>query len=236
VFEPADAKPDHGAGADIHAAIVARLGSLDATNWRTPDLDAIFRAHRPALKRLSLAGRLDLARQLFAAGRVTDAHIANRLLSLSVIELGPNQTGYLDEMAELLTEWGNVDTFCIDVMQPLLARHPDMVLALVREWNRSAHVWKRRASIVTFTRKVGESGCYTPEVLALCEPLLRDPHDLVRKAVGWALKDNLRGDRERVLAYVKDLRRRGVSSIITLYAIRDLRGAEREAVLSVKAE
>ena len=56
----------------------------------------------------------------------------------------------------------------------------------------------------------------------------------MQKGVGWALKDNLPGARERVLDYVKSLRRNGVSSTITLYAIRDLRGEEREEVLRVK--
>jgi hypothetical protein len=43
----------------------------------------------------------------------------------------------------------------------------------------------------------------------------------------------MRGDSDRVLAYVKELRRRGVSAVITLYAIRDLKGAERADVLRV---
>jgi hypothetical protein len=55
----------------------------------------------------------------------------------------------------------------------------------------------------------------------------------VRKGVGWALKDVMRGDPDQVLAYVKELRRRGVSAVITLYAIRDLKGAERADVLRV---
>jgi hypothetical protein len=37
-----------------------------------------------------------------------------------------------------------------------------------------------------------------------------------------------------VLEYVKNLRRRGVSAVITLYAIRELKGREREAILAVR--
>jgi hypothetical protein len=53
------------------------------------------------------------------------------------------------------------------------------------------------------------------------------------KAVGWALKDMLRDDKQKVLTYVKQLRRQGVSSTITLYAIRDLKGKERQEILSI---
>jgi 3-methyladenine DNA glycosylase AlkD len=88
--------------------------------------------------------------------------------------------------------------------------------------------------VVTFTRKVGESGEFTDEALALCDKLIWDPEDLVQKGVGWALKDSMRSAHDRVVAYVKDLRRMGVPSTITLYAIRDLKGEEREGVLAVK--
>lgn len=95
-------------------------------------------------------------------------------------------------------------------------------------------MWKRRASVVTFTRKIWESGEFTDEALELCDNLIWDKEDYVRKGVGWALKGNMRGAKERVLDYVKSLRRKGVSSVITLYAIRDLRGKERETVLNIK--
>lgn len=107
---------------------------------------------------------------------------------------------------------------------------------LLAGWNRSPNLWKRRTSVVAFVRKIGASGEYTEACLKMCENLLADPKDLVRKGVGWALKDSLRGDPGRVLDYIKDLRRRGVLAVITLYAIRDLKGAVREAVLAVKKE
>ena len=46
----------------------------------------------------------------------------------------------------------------------------------------------------------------------------------------------VRGDHDKVLTYVKDLRRQGVPSTITLYAIRDLKGEERQAVLAIKKQ
>jgi 3-methyladenine DNA glycosylase AlkD len=80
---------------------------------------------------------------------------------------------------------------------------------------------------------VGELGEFTEETLRLRENLIWDEEDIVRKGVGWALKDNLRSAPMRVLPYIKELRQREVSSTITLYAIRDLKGAERQAVLAV---
>ncbi|MGD2072413.1 MAG: DNA alkylation repair protein, partial [Candidatus Thorarchaeota archaeon] len=80
------------------------------------------------------------------------------------------------------------------------------------------------------------SGEFTDQVIQLCENLIWDEEDIVQKGVGWALKDNLRSAPDRILPYIKDLRKRGVPSTITLYAIRDLKGAKRQEVLAVKAK
>jgi 3-methyladenine DNA glycosylase AlkD len=70
--------------------------------------------------------------------------------------------------------------------------------------------------------------------LELCDNLIWDREDLVRKGVSWALKDIMRGDRKRVLEYVKGLRRKGVSAVITLYAIRGLREEEQKEFLKIE--
>lgn len=93
-------------------------------------------------------------------------------------------------------------------------------------------MWKRRASVVIFVRKIGESGKFTNEALAFCENLLWDKEDLVQKGVGWCLKDIMRGDQKKVFAYIKKLRKQGVCTTITLYAIRDLTGKERSEILN----
>jgi 3-methyladenine DNA glycosylase AlkD len=119
-------------------------------------------------------------------------------------------------------------------MQPLIWRYRRETLELLEKWSRSPLKWKRRASVVTFTRKAAESGEFTEEVIHLCENLNRDKEDIVQKGVGWALKDNLRSAPDRIFPYIKDLRRRGVPSTIILYAIRDLRGVKRKEILMVK--
>jgi 3-methyladenine DNA glycosylase AlkD len=207
-----------------------------AYGLNTPTWRAIMRGFRPRIRTLSLDKRLQLAEALFAEGEGWLGHSAIYVLALSVRELGPKHFERLDRMAERFTGWSHVDEVCISVLQPLLLAHRAETLDLLGRWNRSPNRWKRRASVVAFTRKIGESGEFTEEALRLCENLVHDPEDLVRKGVGWALKDVMRGDRERVLAYVKELRRRGVSAVITLYAIRDLKGAERAEVLSARPD
>lgn len=189
---------------------------------------------RQAFNELSFGERLELARRFFRSGYAGQMSFGITLLRLSVKEMKPCDFWVLEEVGDCLNNWGTVDGFCIDVLQPLLLTYPDEVLKILKEWNKSKSLWKRRASAVVFTRGIGASGKFTDEALELCDYLIWDKEDLVRKGVGWALKDTMRGDKKKVLEHVKELRRKGASAVIMLYAIRDLKGKERKEVLKIK--
>jgi 3-methyladenine DNA glycosylase AlkD len=202
--------------------------------FSTSDYVKVYKEFNPHFHDLNLRERIELARNLIKSENSTITHLGIHLLRISRQELGKAHFGLLDETLDNVTEWGNTDLFCGDVMQPILERMPDQVIKLLRRWNQSENKWKRRASVVTFTRKTAKNGEFIDVALELCNNLIWDREDLVRKGVGWALKDNMRFDKKRVLEYVKGLRRKGVSSTITLYAIHDLTGEERRKVLRIK--
>ncbi len=203
---------------------------------KTPVFRDLMKNIRGRVMRLSLDDRLLLARQLFEShlGELADAGIF--ILGYSVNELTPHHFKKMDRMMDHYRSWSQVDAMCLYVLQPLLAAYPEDTLKQLEVWNGSENRWKRRTSVVVFVRKVGKTAQYTDDGLRLCEKLIWDTEDIVLKGVGWALKDMLKGDRERVLDYVKELRRRGVSSVITLYAIRDIKGAERNAILDIEKQ
>jgi len=194
----------------------------------------MIKEFHPRLLRLSLQERMVLAERLLKEHIGELGHLGLYILTLSVKDLGPVHFAYLDGLLEHFRSWSHVDNLSLGVMQPLLWRYRKETFEQLKEWSHSPIRWKRRASIVTFVRKAAESGEFTKEVILLCENLVWDEEDIVQKGVGWALKDNLRSAPDRILPYIKDLRRRGVSSTITLYAIRDLRGVKRREVLAVK--
>ena len=226
----ARAKPDWAESTPVFDKNVDYVGyGLSAA-----DHEAVYREFREAFRAVPLVERLQLAEMLLAGGIAEQANVGVHLWALSVDTLQPEHFEHLDRGLERSHSWGTTDSFCINVLQPLLLRYTDDVLQLLRKWNRSGNPWKRRASVVAFTRKIGASGEFTDEALELCENLIWDEDDLVQKGIGWALKDTMRGAKERVIEYVKDLRRRGVPSTITLYAIRDLKGEERKALLAIR--
>jgi 3-methyladenine DNA glycosylase AlkD len=175
-----------------------------------------------------------LATLLYKSGNFEQATIGDTLVELNIPDLTPVHFELLDGVVSYFNKWASVDWLCLHGLQSLLLEYREETLDLLRTWNRSENPWKRRASVLAFVRKTGASGEFTDEVLGLCNNLIWDEEEIVQKGVGWALKDNLPGAKERVLDYIKALRQKGVPSTITLYAIRDLKGKEREEILKVK--
>jgi 3-methyladenine DNA glycosylase AlkD len=243
---------------DLYSEVVKQLEKLDETEaseariqWfeeqhkgstlrsygiKTSKVRRLIGRYRGRFKQLNLETKFELAKRFYESGFFEQATIGDAVVELSVPSLTPTHFDRLDEVASCFNNWASVDWLCLRVLQPLLLKYREATLTLVKRWNRSKNKWKRRASVVAFVRKIGASGDFTDEALELCDNLVWDKEDIVQKGVGWALKDNLSGARRRVLDYVKSLRRKGVSSTITLYAIRDVKGKERREILEARPD
>jgi 3-methyladenine DNA glycosylase AlkD len=177
---------------------------------------------------------LDLAWLFYRSGVEDQIYVGNFITVFRSDVLNASNVAFFDKALDYFHTWGTIDDFCVHTMEVLLGKFPKQAIALLKKWNRSKNMWKRRASVVAFTRKAGESGKFTEIALKLCNNLANDDEDLVRKGVGWALKDVMRGDRSKVLGFVKGLRKRNISAVITLYALRDIKGLEREKILKME--
>ncbi|MFX1376177.1 MAG: DNA alkylation repair protein [Promethearchaeota archaeon] len=204
---------------------------------RVPEIQKIVKKYINQFKDLSLKERFNLSRKFYKSEYIAQTNFGLKLLEISIPELKPQNFEFLDEILNYITDWGPTDSFSLNIMQFLLRKYTNQTKQLIKKWNNSDHIWKKRVSVVTFTRKIGLEGEYVDFLLELCDNLIWDKEDLIRKAVGWALKDNMIGkNKEKVLNYVKNLRKMGVSSTITLYAVRKLKGKERESILKIKPQ
>lgn len=205
----------------------------------TPDVRSILRQYKEEIQQLYCKDAFALAMKFYTAHIEEQALAGNYVLQQKIDCITPAKFDFLDKALDHFRSWSAVDDICVEggkVLSVLLQKYPKEILSLLRKWNKSPNMWKRRASVVPFTRKNGESGIYTKEGLELCGNIVWSEEDLVRKAVGWALKDLMRGDKQKVLNYVKQMRKVGVPRIITSYAIRDLERKERNEILNIKEE
>ena len=226
--------------ADLVVAGAASLYSADANEpdpryksygVRADGKKQIIKTHRAAMRALTIDEKLALSHRLIKSRYGEQQSVALYLLESVVAYFTPEKFAELDELIRCLHGWSKIDSYTGSLLRDVLLAYPAEMETLVRQWNQDGDMWLRRASVVLFTRKIARSGQFNDLGLAMCDALVRDSEDLVLKGVGWALKDMMRSEKERVIEYVKQLRAQGVSSVVTLYAIRDLKGVERAAVL-----
>ena len=192
---------------------------------------AIIRTHRKAIRDIQHEEQFELARKLIESEYGEQQKIALFILEPHAGYFSPDKFDQIDRLVRYLHGWSNIDSYTGTLLRDVLFRYPDECLELVHRWNQDEDLWLRRASVVLFTRKVAKSGQFNDVALGFCENLIYDQEILVQKGVGWSLKNLMRSDKERILDYVIDLRARGVSSVITLYAIKDIKGDERAEIL-----
>lgn len=196
-------------------------------------LDKIFKKHKKNIESVSCKEVFRLAEMLYSKRIEEFVLMGNFVLQNRIECITKSKLSFLDKSLDYFCSWSTVDNFCIDILQPLLLKYPNEVLLLLEKWNRSNNLWKRRLSVIAFVRKIGISGKFTNKAIFLCEKLIWDEEDLVKKGVGWCLKDIMQGDKRKALKYVKDLRKRDASSVIILYSIRNLAENERKEVLKI---
>ena len=201
---------------------------------RSPERRAIFKRHEKRVRALPVREQRALAERLIASGYGEQQELAFLVLRPFVKTFEASDLAWLEALLRHLHGWSKIDGYCGGVLQPLLPRFPQQLVARARAWAADSDPWMRRASVVLFTRKVARSGEFTDVALELGDALRFDEHEHVLKGVGWLLQDLMDTEPERIGAYVKRLRADGVSSVVTLYAIKRLRGPARDAILAVR--
>lgn len=236
----------------LHADITAELETLGAASpyaadanepdpryrgygVRAPEMKRLNARYRPVLAKLDTDEKIALATRLIASGYGEQKSVALAILERMPKYFSPDRFDLLESLVRGLHGWSKIDSFCIQLFSQILDRHQAAFLHRLTAWNSDPDLWLRRASVVVFTRKVAETGLYLEPALTHCKALIRDPEHMVQMGVGWCLKDMMRAHRDVILPYVIDLRRQGISSKITLYALRDIKGDDRKAILAQAA-
>ncbi len=165
---------------------------------------------REMARRLRAEGDLSdviaVAEALYRDGVMEEAACANELAGRFWRRFGPDDWPTFDRWVGWFNCWGTTDSFCLKLLSHLVLRDgPPM--PLLREWARSEHVWRRRASLASMIRGA-RKGRYVEGILELADLLLDDPKDTVQKAIGWTLKETCKGDVEAVIAYLRSRRER----------------------------
>jgi 3-methyladenine DNA glycosylase AlkD len=84
-------------------------------------------------------------------------------------------------------------------------------------WTKSKNRWKRRSAAVSLVYEA-KRGKNTEIILHICDLLLRDTDDMVRKGVGWLLKETYPKRPREVLDFFEDRRATAPRLVLRLAA------------------
>jgi 3-methyladenine DNA glycosylase AlkD len=183
----------------------------------------VIKVHRGAILALSDDEKLELAGRLIRSRYGEQQTVGMFVLEQMPSYFNPRNLTIVDDFLRCMHGWSKVDSFTGGLLADLLLRYPKPMIVLADEWNGDPDLWLRRASVALFTRKVAASGRFTDVALELCGHLAFDREGMVQKGVGWALKDLMRSDPDRVFDFVERLKAAGAPTLVTRYAMRGSR-------------
>ena len=108
----------------------------------------------------------------------------------------------LERWLKAIDNWETCDQLATNVIASRVAHQPTLEPQLL-QWGRSSSLWIRRIAVATSVG-LNQRGRSNPGLaLKVCEPLLADPELMVRKAVGWALREASERDSKQVFELLK---------------------------------
>ena len=125
-----------------------------------------------------------------------------------------------------INNWDLVDASAPYILGEHLKTRPRRVLDKLA---RSKSVWERRIAIISTLTLI--RGGETADTFRIAEKLLRDPHDLIRKAVGWVLRETGKVSRPALRAFLAK-HYNAISRTTLRYAIEHFPVEERKRILS----
>jgi 3-methyladenine DNA glycosylase AlkD len=173
---------------------------------------------------------------------ITDRYLETKSVAVELVAryrrdftpaLLPRWKRWLED--DLSANWATTDGICGALIGRLLLEHPQLSRELA-SWSVHQNLWVRRASVVALIPLV-RKGVALDLLYANARRLHSDPHDLIHKAVGWALREAGKADAPRLERY---LRAKGATIPRTTvrYAIERFPPATRRRLLAAtkKAE
>ena len=202
-------------GSAEHARGVQRFfkEQIGSHGWRTGDLRrAAVRWRRRIRMEFGLSFLLRIADQLFS-GRVLEEKIfAVLLLEKITGEFGDPEFCRFESWLNRIRSWADHDALVHYLIAAMIVARPARVEAVFR-WARSGNRWHRRAACVALIQAARQKMFFS-EIKRLSGLLLTDEDDMVRKGVGWLLRETAKADSKRTLPYLIHIRNRAPGLVL----------------------
>jgi 3-methyladenine DNA glycosylase AlkD len=175
--------------------------------WYTAELRrAAIRLRRQVRKERGLDFLVKVADHLFSGSVLEEKVAAVFLLEKLDAEVGDREFEIFESWLDRISSWADHDGLVHYLISPMVKAKPARTKAVFR-WAKSRNRWRRRAACVALIRGA-RAKMFFPEITKLSDALLADEDDMVRKGLGWLLRETAKFDAKRAAPYLMKIRGR----------------------------
>ena len=180
---------------------------IKSRGWYTAELRKVaVRLRRTIVREQGMDFLVQVADRLFS-GRVLEEKVfAVFLLEKQTHLLGEKEFRLFDSWLDRVTSWADHDGLSHYLIAPMVSAEPARCRDVLR-WAKSRNRWRRRAACVALIRGAREKRFF-PEIVRVSEMLLSDEDDMVKKGLGWLLRESAKYDRAKTVPYLMKIRER----------------------------
>lgn len=125
------------------------------------------------------------------------------LLVKREVELEPRHLACLERLLRDSHTWALVDEIAPRLAGPMLVRHPREVGRVLDRWAKDPDFWIRRAALLSLLLPMRRGEGDWKRFERYADPLLEDREFFIRKAIGWVLREAVKTEPARVVAFVE---------------------------------
>jgi len=132
---------------------------------------------------------------------------------------------------KFINNWDLVDLSCYKLLGDYLLNFKNCDYKILLNLSDSKYLWERRISIVT-TMSFIKNNCFEP-TLVISRKLIKDDHDLIKKANGWMLREVGKKDKKILEKFLKE-NIANISNVTLNYAMEKFEQNEKNYYRSLR--
>jgi len=172
---------------------------------RTPVLRELARLAYAQVKHWPVAERDRFVTELWKSGMLEEGVIVSHLYRRFAKLCGDREFAMFERWVDrYVRNWAHCDGVSTWLIAASIANRPGLADRLAA-WTKSKNRWKRRSAAVSLIQEA-KQGRNTETIFHICDLLLADADDMVRKGVGWLLKETYPKRPREVLQFLDSWR------------------------------
>jgi 3-methyladenine DNA glycosylase AlkD len=203
---------------------------IDSYGVASPDLKRVAQDIYRQVKKWPAADRDHLCTALWEGGTNEEGALVCYIYRRFAKQCGAREFRLFTRwLNQYVANWGHTDGLSLWLLGASIANEPELI-AKLDPWTRSKNRWKRRAAAVSLVPSA-RHGLHTPEIFRIAQPLIPDDDDMVRKGVGWLLKETYPKKPDEVVKFLLPWRGKA-PRLVLRYAAEKMTTADRARVLA----